>query len=133
MEKERRTGQCRSPKKFSLAQSCSDGCARFFKDVANMGKQIDFFKGARSGLAGFATDNRIVIENFDAAVQSPNKGMIDESLKRDPLETCLESPVAHYTLLVSRQGFGCNYCFGLPNICSGLVVSPPVPGKSGYL
>lgn len=60
-----------------------------------MGKNIDFFLGPRSGrLAGFATDNQIIIENFKAEVESLKANIIEEYLDRRRLEVYLEGLIA---------------------------------------
>ena len=60
-----------------------------------MGKQIDFFLGPRSGrLAGFATDNQIIIENFEAEVEHLKESVIEEYLDHRRLEAYLEDLIA---------------------------------------
>jgi len=63
--------------------------------LAFIGKQIDFFMGKGSGrLAGFATDNQVVIENFRADVEFLKENVIQEYLDQQRLEAYLESLMA---------------------------------------
>lgn len=59
--------------------------------LAFIGKQIDFFMGKGSGrLAGFATDNQIIIENFKADVEFLKENVLQEFRDRRRLEAYLE-------------------------------------------
>lgn len=63
--------------------------------LAFIGKQIDFFMGKGSGrLAGFATDNQVVIENFRADVEFLKENILQEYLDQQRLEGYLESLIA---------------------------------------
>jgi transcriptional regulator with XRE-family HTH domain len=63
--------------------------------LAFIGNQIDFFMGKGSGrLAGFATDNQVVIENFQADLDLLKKSVIEEYLDQQRLEAYLESLVS---------------------------------------
>ena len=63
--------------------------------LAFMGKKIDFFMGKGSGrLAGFATDNPVVIENFQADVDFLRENIIEEYLDRQRLEAYVESLIS---------------------------------------
>lgn len=63
--------------------------------LAFIGKQIDFFMGKGSGrLAGFATDNPVVIENFRADLEFLKEGIIREYTDPQKLEAYLESLIA---------------------------------------
>jgi len=57
-----------------------------------LGKQIDFFMGKGSGrLAGFATDNQVIIENFRKEVNFLENHIIEKYVDQSKLETYLES------------------------------------------
>ena len=57
-----------------------------------LGKQIDFFMRKGSGrLAGFATDNQVLIENFRKEVDFLQSHILDEYLDRSKLEMYLEN------------------------------------------
>lgn len=63
--------------------------------LAFMGKKIDFFMGKGSGrLAGFATDNPVVIENFQADVDFMREDVFEEYLDQRRLEAYVESLIA---------------------------------------
>ena len=57
-----------------------------------LGKQIDFFMGKGSGrLAGFATDNQVIIENFRKEVSFLENHIVEKYLDQSKLETYLEN------------------------------------------
>ena len=57
-----------------------------------LGKQIDFFMGKGSGrLAGFATDNQVIIENFRKEVSFLENHIVEKYLDKSKLETYLEN------------------------------------------
>jgi transcriptional regulator with XRE-family HTH domain len=63
--------------------------------LAFIGKQIDFFMGKGSGrLAGFATDNQVVIENFKADVEFLKENVLEECMNLKKLKAYLESLLA---------------------------------------
>lgn len=60
--------------------------------LAFLGKQIDFFMGKGSGrLAGFSTDNQVLIENFRKEVSFFENHAIEKYLDQSKLETYLEN------------------------------------------
>jgi len=80
---------------FNFVLKLPPESGKYTDKLSFMGKQIDFFLGPRSGrLAGFATDNQIVIENFKAEVESLKANIIEEYLDRRRLETYLEDLIA---------------------------------------
>jgi len=60
--------------------------------ITFLGKQIDFFMGKGSGrLAGFATDNQVLIENFKKEVSFLERHIVEEYLNKSKLEKYLEN------------------------------------------
>lgn len=77
---------------FVFSLKLPPGSEKKTNRLAFLGKQIDFFMGQGSGrLAGFATDNQVLIENFRKEVSFSENHIIEKYLDQSKLETYLEN------------------------------------------
>ena len=61
-----------------------------------MGTRSDFFFGERSGLlAGFATDNQIIIENYKYDLDKLKNSIINQYLDRDKMIAYLKKLISN--------------------------------------